>query len=116
MKKILVVNNDIDTMDLIKMWLETQDYKVIYTGDEDEVPQIVKSFKPDVVIVDVLKEMAAKQLKSSEKTKHIPIIMMTGYTINSQIVSKDIVDDVIEKPFNPVVLGNKIKGFLKQTG
>ena len=116
MEKILVVNNDFDTMDLLKSWLERKRYKVKFTGNEDEVPHIVKDFEPDLVLVDVLKQGTAKQLKSSEKTKHIPVIMMTGYTIPEHNISKEHVDDIIEKPFDPNLLDKKIQACLKKTG
>ena len=46
MKKILVVNNDFDTMSLLKSWLEKKTYKVKYTGNQKEVPKIIKEFRP----------------------------------------------------------------------
>jgi Response regulator containing CheY-like receiver, AAA-type ATPase, and DNA-binding domains len=116
MEKILVINNDIDIMSLMKSWLERKSYKVKYTGNEDEILSTVKDFKPDLIIVDVLKEEAAKKLKGAENTKHIPIILMTGYTINKQNLSNEDVDDIIQKPFDPQVLEKKIKTLLKKTG
>jgi DNA-binding response OmpR family regulator len=116
MERILVVNNDFDAMELLEKWLKRKSYKVKYTGNEDEVADIVKDFKPDLVLVDVLKEMAAKELKSSEKTKQIPILMMTGYTLKSQNYPKENVDDVIEKPFDPLELDKKIEKLLKRGG
>ena len=44
MKKILVVNNDFDTMSLLKNWLEKKTYKVKYTSSQEEVPEIIKNF------------------------------------------------------------------------
>ena len=116
MEKILVVNNDFDTMDLLKSWLERKKYKVKFTGNGDEVLHIVDDFKPDLLLVDVLQEEAAKQLKFSEKTKDIPIILMTGYTIQEHNILKEHVDDIIEKPFDPNLLDKKIQACLKNTG
>ena len=116
MERILVVNNDFDTMDLLKSWLERKKYKVKFTGNEDEVPHIVKDFKPDLVLVDVLKEMTAKKLKSSEETKKIPVILMTGYTLTRQNTSYEHADALIEKPFDPKVLDSMIGKLLKGTG
>ena len=114
MEKILVVNNDFDTMELLKSWLERKKYKVKYTGNGDDVTQIVKDFNPDVIIVDVLQEKVAKNLKATEKTKNIPIILMTGYTILNRDFSMDNADDIIEKPFDPQILERKIKNVLKK--
>src|SRR5215212_6219134 len=116
MEKILVVNNDFDTMELLKSWLERKKYKVKFTGNEDEVLHIVKDFAPDLILIDILKEMVATKLKSSEETKNIPVIMMTGYTHTQQNIPKEHVDDIIEKPFDPKVLDKKIRACLKKTG
>lgn len=116
MDKIIVVNNDIDTMELLKKWLQGKKYKVKYTSNGEEVLQMADDFKPDLFLVDVLHKATAKELKNCDKTKDIPVILMTGYTISSQHNSADIVDDIIEKPFDPRVLENKIKSWLKNTG
>ena len=115
MRKILVVNNDFDTMELLKSWLERKKFNVKFTGNEDEVPAIIDSFEPDLLIVDVLKEMVAKKLKSSGKhSKEIPVLLMTGYTNSGRTIDKEDVDDVIEKPFNTKLLENKIEKLLKK--
>ncbi len=116
MRKILVVNNDIDGMWLLQKWLERKEYEVKYTGNEEEVFNIMRKFAPDLVLVDVLQSEVAEQLKSNEHTKEIPVILMTGYTISKQSINATIADDVIEKPFNPKLLEKKIERFLKKTG
>jgi two-component system OmpR family response regulator len=116
MKKILVVNNDIDTMSLLKGWLERKKYEVKFTGNGDEVPGLVKKFSPDVVIVDVLQHRAAERLKEDEKTRDIPLIMLTGYTLQDQKKLLTAADEIIEKPFDPKFLEEKIEKFLKRAG
>ena len=116
MEKILVVNNDFDTMELIKRCLERKKFEVKFTSNEDEVPGIIKSFQPDLLLVDVLQEMVAKKVRSNARTKSIPILLMTGYTNTSRTFSKEDVDDIIEKPFQPAVLEVKIRKLLTKTG
>jgi two-component system OmpR family response regulator len=116
MGKILVVNNDIDAMSLLKKWLERKTYKVKYTSNGEEVPDIVKKFAPDLLLVDVLHSKLAEELKTNEQTKKIPIILMTGYTILNENISTEDVDDVIEKPFNLPLLEKKVEALLKKTG
>ncbi|HUS02933.1 MAG TPA: response regulator [Chitinophagaceae bacterium] len=115
-KRILVVNNDIDTMSLLKGWLERKKYEVKFTGNGEEVPELVKKFSPDVIIIDILQHKAAEQLKAGEKTKNIPIIMLTGYTLQDQQKLLTAADDIIEKPFDPVFLEEKIEKCLKKAG
>ncbi len=42
MEKILVINNDKDTMVLLKTWLERKKYEVRFTENRDEVPHMIK--------------------------------------------------------------------------
>jgi response regulator RpfG family c-di-GMP phosphodiesterase len=116
MRKILVVNNDIDGMSLLQKWLERKEYEVKYTSNGDEVSHLMKTFKPHLVLVDVLQDKVVEQIKTDEHTKEIPVILMTGYTISKQSIEATIADDVIEKPFNPKLLEKKIESFLKKTG
>ncbi|MEO6452830.1 MAG: response regulator [Ginsengibacter sp.] len=115
MKKILVINNDFDTMTLLKNWLEKKAYKVEYTGSKEEVPLIMKEFKPELVIVDVLQREVAENLKFHDTTRIVPVLLMTGYTLRAQ-KNKLPVDDTIEKPFNLSLLEKKIEKLLQKTG
>ena len=108
MHKILVINNDFDTMTLLKSWLEKRHYQVEYTGNGEQVPQLMNDFQPDVVIVDVLQNKVAEQLKANDETAQVPILMMTGYA-NAQDYPNDNSDDVIQKPFNLKLLEKKIE-------
>jgi DNA-binding response OmpR family regulator len=42
--------------------------------------------------------------------------MMTGYTVQKHTISKEHVDDIIEKPFDQNLLDKKIHAYLKRTG
>ena len=80
MQKILVINNDEDTMSLLKIWLEGKSYKVQYTSSSDNIPQLINDFKPKLVLVDVLQTEAAEEIKTNKQTSNIPVILMTGYS------------------------------------
>jgi CheY-like chemotaxis protein len=114
MKKILVVNNDFDTMTLLKSWLEKKTYEVKYTGSQQEVPKIMKEFAPELVIVDVLQKEVAEQLKTNRKTRSVPVLLMTGYSLR-QINNRLPVDDTIEKPFNLPLLEKKIERLIQKS-
>ena len=111
MEKILVINNDKDTMTLLKTWLERKKYQVKYTESKEEVPHLVKDFNPRVVLVDVLHGAVAEELKSDQQTRDIPVLLMTGYT-KSREGTSIAADDVIEKPFDLNLLEKKIENLI----
>ena len=108
MDKILIINNDDDTMSLLKIWFERRSYKVKYTSNGDNIPQLIKEFEPKVVLIDVLQKAAAVEIKKNEETCDVPVILMTGYT-SRQTPLEVMVDDTIEKPFNLSLLEKKIE-------
>ena len=98
MEKILVINNDKDTMALLKTWIERKKYQVKYTESKEEVPHLVKDFNPRVVLVDVLHGAVAEELKSDQQTRKIPILLMTGYTKswqNTLLPADDIIENLL---------------------
>lgn len=109
-KKILIVNNDLDTMFLLKSWLEKRTYTVKYTGKHDEVNRIVKEFNPDLLIVDILQKHILEELEV--KDKHIPVLIMTGYSFRPK--TNKLTHDIIEKPFNLSLLEKKIEELVYQ--
>ncbi len=115
MKKILIINNNVDTMHLLKGWLEKKDYKVKFTVREQEVPDINNEFAPDLLLIDVHQVHVLEELKSLVHSKEIPVILMTGNTVIDHHKFINLVDDVIEKPFNPKLLEKKIGKFLEKT-
>lgn len=109
MKKILVINNDFDTMTLLKSWLEKKSYIVKFTGKQQDVPVLMKEFAPELVIVDVLQNEVVDQLKTEETYRSVPLLLMTGYTLKRGISKANGHDDTIEKPFNLHLLEKKIE-------
>ncbi|OGW79869.1 MAG: hypothetical protein A3G33_02540 [Omnitrophica bacterium RIFCSPLOWO2_12_FULL_44_17] len=82
-KKILVVDDDKDAIDVISLRLTSCGYDVISANDGREAIEKAKKELPGLIIMDiVLPEMNGAEvaicLKQEPKTKHIPIIFLTG--------------------------------------
>lgn len=116
MKRVLIINSDVDTLSLLKIWLEKKEYNVKFTVHVNNVPDIINEFKPDILIIDILHIDVLKELKSLVNVKEIPVILMTGNSINDQHKDISLADDVIKKPFVTKLLEKKIGAFLKKTG
>jgi excisionase family DNA binding protein len=86
MKKILVVDDDRVIVETLTAGLEEDphEYEVITSADGFEAGIQVSHFKPDLLILDIMMPdidgyEVCRKLKSSEETKHIKIIVLSGY-------------------------------------
>jgi adenylate cyclase len=85
MKKILVVDDDPQIVDLVKIRLEANNYNVIFSPDGEDGVSKVKQEKPDLVIMDIMMPKmtggdAVRILVADNATKDIPIIFLTALT------------------------------------
>jgi len=83
MKKILVVDDEQDIVDLVKNRLEANNYDVIFASDGSEGIKKAQQHKPDLIVMDIMMPNmpggdAVRILRTDEKTKHIPILFLTG--------------------------------------
>ncbi len=82
MVKILVVDDEVDITDTLKILLERRGFEVITANSGKEALEKVKKEKPDVVLLDVMMpDMSGwdvcKKIKEDNETKDIPVIMLT---------------------------------------
>ncbi|MCE5252082.1 response regulator [bacterium] len=125
MRKIVIVDDDPDIQESIKMVLENAGYEFRAAGDRESGMALVKKEKPDLMIIDVMMEQPddgffmVQELRSQGvKT---PIIMLTSvssvtgmkYGKDNELVS---VDAFEEKPIAPQKLLEKIKSLLGEGG
>ena len=107
MKKILIVDDDPDILDALKLTLEDAGYEVVTSEDGERAENLPgrNGKLPDLILLDVLlsgrdgREICRK-LKSQEDTKNIPIIMISAHP--SIVKSyKDIhAEAFVDKPFD----------------
>jgi len=86
-KKILLVDDDIDVINVLETILTHEGYEVTYANNQKEGMVKAKQFKPDLAILDVMMttqfegfEMA-KAVKTSPEFKEMPIIMLTSIEV-----------------------------------
>lgn len=105
MKKVLVVDDDRDILEVIQIILEDQGYDVAITQDGNEVEQKIKDVNPDLILLDIWlagidgQDIAAK-LKKQKSTKDIPIIMISAVNKSDKIAQNAGVEDFLSKPFD----------------
>jgi len=82
-KKILVVDDEVALVEILKMRLEVKGYEVITAYDGPEALEKSRSESPDLILLDLMLPKldgyrVCKMLKFDEKYQDIPIIMLTA--------------------------------------
>jgi len=115
-KKILLVDDEVGLVEMVKMRLEASGYNIICAYDGQEALEKAKKEKPDLIILDLmLPKMDGYKvcglLKSDSRYSKIPIIMFTARIQEEDLVlGKELgADGYITKPFEPKILLGKIK-------
>lgn len=118
--KILIVDDTPDNIETLEQILEDFNYKIYKAYNGDEALQKIDEVEPNLVLLDVMMPgkngyEVAKIVKQNEKTRLIPIIMLTaldgqderlkGYQVG--------VDDFISKPFNIFELRARVRNLLQ---
>jgi len=119
MKKILIVDDRPEVVELVRVTLEGEDYQIVDASDGKEALKKVRLEKPDLVLLDVVMPKmdgfeVCRKLKKDPETQEIPIIMLTA---KAQKVDKEKgrqvgASDYITKPFSPSALLTKIEEIL----
>ncbi len=119
-KRILLVDDEAQLVELVKMRLEANGYQVLTAYDGKEALDVAKKEMPDLIILDLMLPKidgykVCRMLKFDEKYKKIPIILFTARALEAdKKVGMEVgADDYITKPFEPELLLMKIKDFLK---
>jgi len=119
--KILVVDDEEDTLKILDIELRSEGYEVITARNAGEAMEQARKFSPDLIVMDILlPDMngaeAVKMLKVDPQTKDIPVIFLTAVVTRQeeQQVGLDINVDgrrysTIAKPFQPKELLGQIQ-------
>lgn len=120
--KILIVDDEIDTLLPLKRSLEVEDYMVVGASNGHEALLKARTDIPDLILLDLMMpEMdgyeVCAQLKKNALTKNIPVIILTAKdAVRDKVKGLDIgADDYVTKPFNLNELKARIKSVLRRT-
>ena len=121
MKKILIVDDQIEVRELVEVTMRVGDYQILQAKSGEEAIEIVKSEKPDLIIMDVMMPggmdglEATRILKKAPETKNCKIIMLTakGQQTDRERGMEAGADDFFTKPFSPLELIKKVEEYLE---
>jgi DNA-binding response OmpR family regulator len=120
-KKILIVEDEKDILQLVKLYLEKEGFRTVAATTGTEGLKLVKSDKPDLMVLDLmLPEMdgleVCKRVRSAPETATLPIIMLTAKAEESDtIIGLELgADDYVTKPFSPKTLVARVKALFRR--
>ncbi|MBD3420784.1 MAG: response regulator [Chitinivibrionales bacterium] len=123
-KRILVVEDEKDIADLVKLVLETQDYEVKTILDPESAVKTIREFNPDAILLDLLMPKldgweVFKIIREDEQFAGIPIAILTAKSAGfDEMVGLHVMkaDAYITKPFGKQELLDKTDELLKKSG
>lgn len=120
---ILIVDDNLTNLKLVKVLLESSGYKVRTAVDADGVVQTLKEFKPDLILMDIqLPGMdgltLTRQLKADPKTAAIPVVALTAYAMkgDDEKALASGCSGYISKPVDTRNFAKQVEQFLRARG
>jgi CheY-like chemotaxis protein len=120
-KKVLLVDDDIDFLEMHTAVLEHRGYEVITAQSSKECMDKLEETKPDIVILDVMMEQFDAGFKASEKIKqkykNLPVMLLTSigaqtnldFSSSEEVLQVTGADVLLDKPVSPKVLIDEIE-------
>jgi len=121
MKRILVVDDNTDILQIVKIILENNGFEVVVTPNGEETLLKTETFHPQLILMDVFLSSGidgreiCKTLKANSETKDIPVILFSAQVKMEDGFKSWGADDFIAKPFEVKELINKIKSHLTES-
>ncbi len=118
--KILIADDNQQNCELLEVYLSEQGFQIDFAYDGQQTLDKVASFDPDLILLDIMMPKLSgyevcKQLKRSEKTRNIPILMVTALNEQGDIEKavKAGCDDFLSKPVNRLELQTRVRSLLR---
>jgi DNA-binding response OmpR family regulator len=123
-KHILVVEDDLEVIEVVRMVLGTKGYEITSAGNGDEGLAALAQFRPDLIITDLrMPGMSGmefiKHVRADESTADLPILVISS--LGAQVDKPDAFwamglgsDDFLSKPFDPLSLLGRVEYLLRK--
>lgn len=110
MKKILVVDDDQDILEIIKLILTLNDFEVHTYSTGFDVPEVVRKYNPNLILLDIRLpgKLGTDICKELKQMYAIPIILISAYSNHLASISESNADAFIILPFNMNQLVNTV--------
>lgn len=121
-EKILIIDDDVDTLRLVGLMLQRQGYQITAASNGEQ--GLAKAFdeRPDLILLDVMMPdmdgyEVARRLRKNPATVSIPILMFTAKTqLDDKVAGFEVgADDYLTKPTHPTELQAHVKALLARS-
>jgi len=117
-KTVLVVDDDVKTVELVKVYLNRDGYGVLIAYDGVEALRVARESNPDLVVLDLmLPDVDGLEVcRTLRRESDVPIIMLTARTTDQdKLTGLDSgADDYVTKPFSPKELAARVRAVLRR--
>lgn len=118
-EKILVVDNDIDSLKLIGLMLQRQGYEIMVAQGGQQALQKAAEVHPDLIVLDVMLSdidgyEVCRRLRAHPATKETPILIFTARgMVDDKVAGFEAgADDYLTKPTHPAELASRVRAVL----
>lgn len=119
-EKILVVDDEVKIVGLVRAYLEKDGYQVVAAHDGRQALEVARNERPDLVVLDLmLPEISGWDVcRTLRMESKVPVIMLTAQDEDTdKIVGLELgADDYMTKPFNPRELVARVHAILRRSG
>ena len=118
MSKIVIVDDSRDLLEALKFFLEEKGYEVETVTRQQDLISVIKSFSPDLIILDIYLQEEdgreiCKELRRHKETKYLCILLFSASTKALTNYKEYGADGYIEKPFGLNEIVDKIESTLE---
>jgi len=117
-KRVLVVDDDVKTTELVGLYLKRDGYRVLTAGDGFEAIRLARESHPDLVVLDLMLPGldGFEVFRALRAESDVPIIMLTAKTTEQdRLTGLDLgADDYVTKPFSPKELAARVRAVLRR--
>ena len=118
-QRVLVVDDDWRIVELLRLYLEKDGYRVLVAYDGLEALELARQVRPDLILLDLmLPGMEGLDVCRILKAEtEVPIIMLSARTSDEDKLAglETGADDYITKPFNPREVVARVRAVLRRT-
>jgi len=117
-KRVLVVDDDIKTVELVRLYLKRDGYRVLTAYDGIEALRLAREGHPDLIVLDLMLPGidGLEICRTLRAESDVPVIMLTAKTTDQdKLVGLDLgADDYVTKPFSPRELAARVRAVLRR--